>query len=187
MIFEPVQGEGGFTAMPPEASSQGLKERCERHGILYIDDEVQSGMGRTGTRGAVEHSGVEPDLMTCGASRWAAGMPLAGVAGRAEVMDAVHPGGLGGTYGGNPVACAAAIESSTRCSTRPSWSSRARSATASRPGCATSPTRIPAIGEVRGLGPMLAIELVTDRESRQPAAGHRRRAPSSSPASAACC
>ena len=109
VILEPVQGEGGFTVMPPEFI-QGLKERCERYGILYIDDEVQSGMGRTGTLWGIEHSGVVPDLMTVGKSL-ASGMPLAGVVGRAEVIDSVHLGGLGSTYGGNPVACAAAIES----------------------------------------------------------------------------
>ena len=109
VILEPVQGEGGFTVMPPEFI-QGLKARCEEHGILYIDDEVQAGMGRTGTLWGIEHSGVVPDLVTVGKSL-ASGMPLAGVIGRAEVMDSVHPGGLGSTYGGNPVACAAAIES----------------------------------------------------------------------------
>ena len=109
VILEPVQGEGGFTVMPPEFI-QGLKERCEQHGILYIDDEVQAGMGRTGTLWGIEHSGVVPDLMTVGKSL-ASGMPLAGVVGRAEVIDSVHLGGLGSTYGGNPVACAAAIES----------------------------------------------------------------------------
>src|SRR5437763_10409457 len=109
MILEPVQGEGGFTVMPPEFV-QGLMERCEAHGILYIDDEVQAGMGRTGTFWGIAHSGVVPDMVTVGKSL-ASGMPLAGVIGRAEVMDSVHPGGLGTTYGGNPVACAAAIES----------------------------------------------------------------------------
>src|SRR3954471_5393933 len=109
VILEPVQGEGGFTVMPPE-SIQGLYELCQKYGIVYIDDEVQSGMGRTGTLWGIEHSGVTPDLITVGKSL-AAGMPLAGVVGRAEILDSVHPGGLGSTYGGNPVACAAAIES----------------------------------------------------------------------------
>ena len=109
VILEPVQGEGGFTVMPKEFI-QGLKALCEQHGIVYIDDEVQSGMGRTGTLWAIEHSDVVPDLMTVGKSL-AAGMPLAGVVGRAEILDSVHPGGLGSTYGGNPVACAAAVES----------------------------------------------------------------------------
>ena len=109
VILEPVQGEGGFTVMPAEFI-RGLKALCEEHGILYIDDEVQAGMGRTGKLWAIEHSGVVPDLMTVGKSL-ASGMPLAGVIGRAEVIDSVHPGGLGSTYGGNPVACAAAIES----------------------------------------------------------------------------
>ena len=91
MILEPVQGEGGFTVMPPEFI-RGLKARCEEHGILYIDDEVQAGMGRTGKLWGIEHSGVVPDLITVGKSL-ASGMPLAGVVGRADVIDAVHVGG----------------------------------------------------------------------------------------------
>jgi 4-aminobutyrate aminotransferase len=168
VILEPVQGEGGFTVMPPEFI-QGLKERCERHGILYIDDEVQSGMGRTGTLWGIEHSGVVPDLMTVGKSL-ASGMPLAGVVGRAEVLDSVHLGGLGSTYGGNPVACAAAVES-IKAIADPAFLARSvevgeliQSRLRDLAG------RVSAIGEVRGIGPMAAIELVTDRETREPAA-----------------
>ena len=169
VILEPVQGEGGFTVMPPEFI-RGLKARCEEHGILYIDDEVQAGMGRTGTLWGIEHAGVVPDLVTVGKSL-ASGMPLAGVIGRADVMDSVHPGGLGSTYGGNPVACAAAIESlQARSQATSSWPSRSRSASASRRVCATSPTRHPVIGEVRGIGPMAAIELVKDPVTKEPAA-----------------
>ena len=109
VVLEPVQGEGGFTVMPAEFI-EGVMALCEQHGILYVDDEVQSGMGRTGKLWALDHYGLVPDLMTVGKSL-AAGMPLAGVIGRAEVMDSVHLGGLGSTYGGNPVACAAAVES----------------------------------------------------------------------------
>jgi 4-aminobutyrate aminotransferase-like enzyme len=154
--------------MPPEFI-QGLKERCERHGILYIDDEVQSGMGRTGTLWGIEHSGVVPDLMTVGKSL-ASGMPLAGVVGRAEVLDSVHLGGLGSTYGGNPVACAAAVES-IKAIADPAFLARSvevgeliQSRLRDLAG------RVSAIGEVRGIGPMAAIELVTDRETREPAA-----------------
>src|SRR5207342_2264164 len=107
MVLETVQGEGGFIPMPAEFV-QGLREVCEKHGILYVADEVQSGCGRTGTVWAIEHLGVEPDLMTSGKTL-GGGLPLAAVTGKAEVMDAPHPGGLGGTFGGNPVSCAAAL------------------------------------------------------------------------------
>ena len=107
IVLEPVQGEGGFIPMPPEFV-HALRELCDAHGILYVDDEVQSGCGRTGTMWAIERYGVEPDLLVSGKTL-GGGLPLAGVTGRAELMDAVHPGGLGGTFGGNPVACAAAL------------------------------------------------------------------------------
>ncbi len=106
-MLEPVQGEGGFIPMPTDFLVR-LREICDRHGILYVDDEVQSGVGRTGPVWAIEHAGVEPDLLLSGKSL-GGGLPLAAVTGRAEVMDAVEPGGLGGTFGGNPVACAAGI------------------------------------------------------------------------------
>ena len=168
VILEPVQGEGGFTVMPPEFI-QGLKERCERYGILYIDDEVQSGMARTGTLWGIEHSGVVPDLMTVGKSL-ASGMPLAGVVGRAEVIDSVHLGGLGSTYGGNPVACAAAIESIKAIADPAFLAQSVRMGEHIQARLREMAGRIPAIGEVRGIGPMAAIELVTDHESREPAA-----------------
>jgi len=107
VVAEPVQGEGGFIA-PPPGYFQELVKICRDNGILFIADEIQSGMGRTGKMFAIEHWGVEPDLITV-AKSLAAGMPLAAVVGRQEIMDAVHPWGLGGTYGGNPVACAAAL------------------------------------------------------------------------------
>src|SRR5437870_2592442 len=106
VVLEPVQGEGGFIPMPPEFV-RALKDVCERNGIVYVDDEVQAGCGRTGPVWAIEHTGIEPDLLVSGKTL-GGGLPLAGVTGRAELMDAVHPGGLGGTFGGNPVACAAA-------------------------------------------------------------------------------
>jgi 4-aminobutyrate aminotransferase len=168
IILEPVQGEGGFTVMPPEFI-QGLKERCERYGILYIDDEVQSGMGRTGTLWGIEHSGVVPDLMTVGKSL-ASGMPLAGVVGRAEVIDSVHLGGLGSTYGGNPVACAAAIESIKAIADPEFLAQSVRVGEQIQARLNDMAGRIEAIGEVRGIGPMAAIELVTDRGTKEPAA-----------------
>ena len=105
-VLEPVQGEGGFIPMPPDFPAR-LRELLDSHGILYVDDEVQSGVGRTGAIWAIEHYGVEPDLLVAGKSL-GGGLPLASVTGRAELMDAPAPGGLGGTFGGNPAACAAA-------------------------------------------------------------------------------
>ena len=168
VILEPIQGEGGFTVMPADFI-QGLKARCEEHGILYIDDEVQAGMGRTGTLWGIEHSDVVPDLVTVGKSL-ASGMPLAGVIGSAEVMDSVHPGGLGSTYGGNPVACAAAVES-LKAISDPDFLARAVEVGERIHARLTEmASRHPAIGEVRGIGPMAAIELVKDRETREPGA-----------------
>jgi 4-aminobutyrate aminotransferase/(S)-3-amino-2-methylpropionate transaminase len=168
VILEPIQGEGGFTVMPADFI-QGLKARCEQHGILYIDDEVQAGMGRTGTLWGIEHSGVAPDLITVGKSL-ASGMPLAGVIGSTEVMDSVHPGGLGSTYGGNPVACAAAVES-LKAISDPDFLARAvEVGERIHARLNEMASRHPAIGEVRGIGPMAAIELVKDSETREPGA-----------------
>jgi 4-aminobutyrate aminotransferase/(S)-3-amino-2-methylpropionate transaminase len=107
IIAEPIQGEGGFIC-PPKGYFQDVAKLCKEHGILFVSDEIQSGMGRTGKMFAIEHWGVEPDLMTV-AKSIAAGMPLSAVVGRSEIMDSVHPGGLGGTYGANPVSCAAGL------------------------------------------------------------------------------
>jgi len=168
VILEPIQGEGGFTVMPADFI-QGLKARCEEHGILYIDDEVQAGMGRTGTLWGIEHSGVVPDLVTVGKSL-ASGMPLAGVVGSTEIMDSVHPGGLGSTYGGNPVACAAAVES-LKAISDPQFLARAvEVGERIHARLNEMAARHPAIGEVRGIGPMAAIELVKDADTREPAA-----------------
>jgi len=152
IVLEPVQGEGGFIVMPDDFP-QRLKEVCERHGILYVDDEVQSGVGRTGPVWAIEHYGVEPDLLVSGKSL-GGGLPLAGVTGRAELMDAVPPGGLGGTFGGNPVACAAAIAVLEEVRTR-EFRARAEAIGATIRGRLEG---FDSAGEVRGLGPMLALE-----------------------------
>jgi 4-aminobutyrate aminotransferase / (S)-3-amino-2-methylpropionate transaminase / 5-aminovalerate transaminase len=155
-VLEPVQGEGGFIPMPDDFPRR-LKEVCDRHGILYVDDEIQSGISRTGPVWAIEHYGVEPDLLVSGKSL-GGGLPLAAVTGRAEVMDAVDPGGLGGTFGGNPVACAAAIAVLDEAG-RPEFQARARELGETiRTRLEDIGGRIPAIGEVRGLGPMLALE-----------------------------
>jgi 4-aminobutyrate aminotransferase len=157
-VLEPVQGEGGFIPMPPEFVA-ALKERCVRHGILYVDDEVQAGCGRTGPMWAIEQYGVEPDLLVSGKSL-GGGLPLAAVTGRAELMDSVHPGGLGGTFGGNPVSCAAALAVLDELSA-PGFRERAdQIARLLRARLDEIAERQPIVGEVRGLGAMLALELV---------------------------
>jgi len=151
-VLEPVQGEGGFIPMTPDFPKR-LQELLDSHGILYVDDEVQSGCGRTGPVWAIEHYGVEPDLLVSGKTL-GGGLPLAGVTGRAEVMDAVPPGGLGGTFGGNPLSCAAAA-------------AILDALEETRPHAEQIGVRMrerldamaPAGAEVRGLGPMLALEL----------------------------
>src|SRR3954470_4470146 len=158
MVLEPVQGEGGFIPMPAEFV-RALKERCERHGILYVDDEVQSGCGRTGTVWAIERLGVEPDLIVAGKTL-GGGLPLASVTGTASIMDAVHPGGLGGTFGGNPVACAAGLAVLDEL-TSPGFRERAEQiARLLRTRLDDMASRHEIVGEVRGLGSMLALELV---------------------------
>jgi 4-aminobutyrate aminotransferase len=164
VLLEPVQGEGGFVPMPDDYPAR-LLEVCSEHGILYVDDEVQSGAGRTGKVWAIEHYGVEPDLLVSGKSI-GGGLPLAAVTGRAELMDAVGPGGLGGTFGGNPLSCAAAnavleavrdpefLEAATRVGERV------------RSRLDDLASRHDAIGEVRGLGPMLAFELAEQTPDR---------------------
>ena len=162
MVLEPVQGEGGFIPMPAEFV-RALKERCERHGILYVDDEVQSGCGRTGTLWAIERLDVEPDILVAGKTL-GGGLPLASVTGKASIMDAVHPGGLGGTFGGNPVSCAAAAAVLDEL-TAPGFRERAEQiATLLRRRLDEIASRRPAVGEVRGLGAMLALEL-TERNA----------------------
>ena len=158
LVLEPVQGEGGFIPMPP-AFVQALRERCDRHGILYVDDEVQSGCGRTGTVWAIERLGIEPDLIVSGKTL-GGGLPLAAVTGKAELMDAVHPGGLGGTFGGNPVACAAGLAVLDEL-TAPGFRERAEQiARLLKERLDAIAAKHDSVGEVRGLGSMLALELV---------------------------
>jgi 4-aminobutyrate aminotransferase / (S)-3-amino-2-methylpropionate transaminase / 5-aminovalerate transaminase len=156
-VLEPVQGEGGFIVMPPDFPPR-LKALCERHGILYVDDEIQTGIGRTGPVWAIEHYGVLPDVLVSGKSL-GGGLPLAGVTGPAEIVDAVAPGGLGGTFGGNPLACAAAVAVLEEVR-RPAFLERARElGERIRRRLDQLAARSASIGEVRGLGPMLAVEL----------------------------
>ena len=157
IVLEPVQGEGGFIPMPPEFV-HALRELCAKYGILYVDDEVQSGCGRTGAVWAIEHYGIEPDLIVSGKTL-GGGLPLAAVTGRAELMDAVHVGGLGGTFGGNPVACAAALAVLDEL-TAPGFAKRAEHVGSFlRARLDEIAANQPLVGEVRGLGAMLALEL----------------------------
>lgn len=158
IIFEPVQGEGGFLPMPADYPAR-VAELAAEHGILIIADEVQSGMGRTGLPAAIGHYGVHPDLMTWGKSM-GGGLPIAGVSGRAEIMDSVHPGGIGGTFGGNPLSCAAARVAIERVLDPAFQQSTLAFGRELRDGLEKVAADHPCIGEVRGLGAMLALELV---------------------------
>jgi 4-aminobutyrate aminotransferase len=168
IVLEPVQGEGGFIPMP-EDFPRRLKELCEAHGILYVDDEVQSGIGRTGPVWAIERYGVEPDLVVSGKSL-GGGLPLAGVTGPAEIVDAVPAGGLGGTFGGNPVACAAALAVLDEVSTDDFRARADRIGERLQKGLDGIASRVESVGDVRGLGPMVALELVESKETKKPAA-----------------
>jgi 4-aminobutyrate aminotransferase/(S)-3-amino-2-methylpropionate transaminase len=167
IVFEPVQGEGGFV-VPPVEFVRGLREIADEHGIVLVADEVQTGFCRTGRMFAMEHFGVEPDLMTV-AKSIAGGLPLSGVVGRASIMDAPPDGSIGGTFPGNPVACAAGlavldtIEEEGLVERAQAIGSELRSR------MERWQERHAAIGDVRGLGAMLAIELVRDRETKEPA------------------
>src|SRR6202045_3186175 len=158
VIIEPIQGEGGFV-VPPDGFLPGLAEFCREHGIVFIADEIQSGFCRTGDWFACEHEGVVPDIVTT-AKGIAGGLPLAGVTGRAELMDAVHPGGLGGTYGGNPVACAAALGAIDTMVKEDLPAAARAIESVMMPRLRKLAETHPVIGDVRGRGAMLAIELV---------------------------
>ncbi len=166
IIIEPVQGEGGFYVAPPEFLRE-LRALCDRHGILLVADEVQSGAARTGKMFAIEHSGVVPDMITL-AKSVAGGFVLAAVTGRAEVMDAVAPGGLGGTYGGNPVSCAAALATLDAFEEEGLFDRATALGERLTSRFRALAKRFPAIGDVRGLGAMVAVELFRDRERTQP-------------------
>ena len=166
IVIEPVQGEGGFYAAP-KAFMQRLRALCDQHGILLIADEVQTGAGRTGTFFAMEQMGVVADLTTF-AKSIAGGFPLSGVCGKAEIMDAIAPGGLGGTYAGSPIACAAAL---AVLEVFDEENLLARSQTVGetiRAALREVQDKHPVIGDVRGLGAMVAIELFKDGDAQQP-------------------
>ena len=166
LIVEPVQGEGGFVVAPDDWLP-ALRSVCTEREILMIDDEVQSGMGRTGKLFAIEHYDVVPDIVTT-AKSLGAGLPISGITGRAEIMEAPHVGGLGGTYGGNPVACAAALAvlaELTETDLLQRAEQQARAVHSRLDGLAD---KLEIVGEVRGLGPMVGVELVTDKKSKEP-------------------
>jgi 4-aminobutyrate aminotransferase/(S)-3-amino-2-methylpropionate transaminase len=158
VIIEPIQGEGGFI-VPPAGFLPGLAEYCRANGIVLIADEIQSGLCRTGDWFACDYESVVPDLVTT-AKGIADGLPLAGVTGRAELMDAVHPGGLGGTYGGNPVACAAALGALETMVKEDLAGKARRIGEIMLPRLHKMAETAPVIGDVRGRGAMLAVELV---------------------------
>jgi 4-aminobutyrate aminotransferase/(S)-3-amino-2-methylpropionate transaminase len=166
IVFEPVQGEGGFIPAPLEFV-QGLRETCDEHGIVFVCDEVQSGFARTGRFFAIEHFGVEPDLITV-AKSIAMGIPLSGVLGKAEIMDAPVEGGVGGTYVGNPVAQAAAVAVLDVIEEEGLVERSAALGETMRSRMEAWQSRWPQVGDVRGLGSMLAIELV-ESDGKTPA------------------
>jgi len=167
LVVEPVQGEGGFITPPPEYFPK-LAEICRDNGILFVADEIQSGMGRTGKMFAIEHWGVEPDLITV-AKSLAAGMPLSGVIGRKEIMDSIHQFGVGGTYGGNPVSCSAALAVLDIFKEEGMLQKSEILGKKLRERFESFKDQYELIGDVRGLGAMLALELVKDRETKEPA------------------
>ena len=167
IVIEPIQGEGGFLTAPPEFLA-AVRRICDEHGILMIADEVQTGFGRTGRLFAMEHSGVEPDLMTL-AKSIAAGLPLSAVIGKAHVMDAPGPNAIGGTYVGNPVAIAAAVAVLDVIESEGLVERAVALGDVIRARMLAWSARFAAIGDVRDLGSMLAIELVEDRVTKAPA------------------
>jgi 4-aminobutyrate aminotransferase/(S)-3-amino-2-methylpropionate transaminase len=167
VIAEPITGEGGFITPPPEYFPKLIKI-CRDNGILFISDEIQTGMGRTGRMFAMEHWNEAPDLMTV-AKSLAAGMPLSAVVGRKEIMDSVHPFGLGGTYGGNPVACCAGLAVMEIFEEENLLQSAESLGKKLRMRFDAFQKEYELVGDVRGMGPMLALELVKDRETKAPA------------------
>ena len=166
IVIEPVQGEGGFVVAPKEYLA-GVRRLCDEHGIVLVVDEVQTGFGRTGTMFATEHYDVEPDLMTV-AKSIAAGLPLSGVIGKAEIMDAPADSAIGGTYVGNPVAQAAALAVLDVFEEEGVCDRAAQIGETIRARMESWQERWPEIGDVRGLGAMLAIELVKDPATKEP-------------------
>jgi len=168
VVIEPVQGEGGFI-VPAEGFLPAIADWCAANDVVFVADEIQSGMCRTGAWFASEHEGVVPDLVTV-AKGMAGGLPLAGVVGRAEIMDSVHSSGLGGTYGGNPVACAAALGAIATMEELDLSAAARRIEQTMTDRLRALAEKVPAIGDVRGRGAMLAIELVEPGTTKPDAA-----------------
>jgi 4-aminobutyrate aminotransferase len=166
IVIEPVQGEGGFV-VAPKPFLEGVRRICDEHGIVMVVDEVQTGFGRTGKLFAIEHYGIEPDLITI-AKSIAAGLPLSGVIGKAEIMDAPGDSAIGGTYVGNPVAQAAALAVLDVIEDEGVCERAAQVGETIRARMESWQERWPRIGDVRGLGAMLAIELVSDPATKEP-------------------
>jgi 4-aminobutyrate aminotransferase len=166
IIIEPVQGEGGFNVAPFDFL-RALRRLCDEHGILLIADEVQGGIARTGKMFSIEHAGVVPDIVTM-AKGLGGGFPLSAVTGRASIMDAAHPGGLGGTYGGNPISIAAALAVLDVVESEDLCSKATRIGQTMRTHLEALAKQMPCIGDVRGLGAMVAFELVKDPKTKEP-------------------
>jgi 4-aminobutyrate aminotransferase/(S)-3-amino-2-methylpropionate transaminase len=166
VIVEPIQGEGGFVVPAPGFLAR-VAQWCAQHGILLIADEIQTGFCRTGDWFACSAEGVVPDLITT-AKGIAGGLPLSGLTGRAEIMDAVHGGGLGGTYGGNPIACAAALAAIETMRADDLCGAARRIEAVMRPRLAALAEKYAAVGDVRGRGAMLAVELVESDGGKTP-------------------
>jgi 4-aminobutyrate aminotransferase/(S)-3-amino-2-methylpropionate transaminase len=167
VILEPVQGEGGFIPVS-KRYMQHISKRCQEHGICLVIDEVQTGFGRTGTMFAIEQYDVIPDIIIT-AKSIAAGMPMSAITGRAEVMDAPHAGGLGGTYGGTPVACVAAIKTIEYIQQHKLTERAVHIGEILRTEFERWQREIPMVADVRGIGAMMAVELVMDRKEKTPA------------------
>jgi len=165
ILFEPIIGEGGFI-LPPDEFVRGLRKICDKNGIVMIADEIQSGMGRTGKWFCIEHYNVTPDMVTI-AKSIASGIPLSVVVGKSEIMDAPHPGALGGTFNANPIACAAAIEVIQIIEKNLGHAQKIGHIIMKRLN--EMKERYELVGDVRGRGPMAAIELVKDRKTKEPA------------------
>jgi 4-aminobutyrate aminotransferase/(S)-3-amino-2-methylpropionate transaminase len=158
VVIEPIQGEGGFI-VPAPGFLPAIAQWCTDRGVLLVADEIQTGFCRTGDWFACDHEKIIPDLITT-AKGIAGGLPLAGVTGRAHLMNAVHPGGLGGTYGGNPVACAAALATIATMRDHDLASAARRIEAIATPTLNALAAKCPAVGQVRGRGAMLALELI---------------------------
>jgi len=167
VVIEPVQGEGGFVPTPTRFM-QHIARRCAENGIVLIIDEVQTGFGRTGTMFAIEQFGVTPDILVS-AKSIAAGLPLSAITGRAEIIDAVHVGGFGGTYGGNPLSCAAAVKAIDFIQQNALPHRAGQIGELIHERMLEWQAEMPMIGDIRGMGGMLAMELVEDRTTKHPA------------------